>query len=456
MALTTSQKEIITSTIPLLETYGLEITKLFYTNVLNDFPTLRSLFSLSAQVTDSQAKALAGAIHAYASNINDLTPILPTIERINQKHVSLDIIKPQYPIVGTNLIKALIQVLGRDVFTNQVEEAWKAAYQQLEDLMLGRENTIKATQEAETGGWNGWRKMKLVRKVVESSEITSFYWVPVDGKVLPTFKPGQYISIRVDVPIDLPGGQQIRQYTLSDAPQSQDQQHASSNGINGTTIQTNGNGDAASIGQYYRNSIKREESSDKTSPPGLVSNVLHKSHDVGSIVEMSQPAGDFFLESTSTSSSTAPLILISAGVGQTPLMSILNSLIPTSVSGDTTDRPVSWIHTARNKSTHAFAEYIDSLTSAHSNISSVIFHSQPLPDETQGTDYDFLGRLDLNLLDSKRHLHLNDSSAEYFICGPGKFMTSVGEWLRENGVDDKRVKMEVFGVSNIEQTQVKT
>lgn len=137
-------------------------------------------------------------------------------------------------------------------------------------------------------------------------------------------------------------------------------------------------------------------------------------------------------------------------------MSILNSLIHTPTSGDATSRPISWIHTARNKSTHAFAKHMNSLTSAHPNISSVVFHSQPLPDETQGTDYDFPGRLDLNILDPKRHLRLNDSSAEYFICGPGRFMTSVGQWLRENGVDETRVKMEVFGVSNIEQAQVKT
>lgn len=446
MALTAEQKSIVTSTVPLLETHGLEVTKVFYHNVLNDFPTLRSLFSLSAQITDRQAEALAHAIYAYAANINDLTPILPVVERINQRHASLDISAPQYVVVGTGLMKALIQVLGRDVFTVQVEDAWLAAYQQLADLMIKREDTIMDVQEAEVGGWKGWRKMRLARKVVESSEITSFYWVPVDGGALPVFSPGQYISIRVDVPVDVPGGQQIRQYSLSDAPPAPSKAHQSS--TNGTAC-TNGN---TLPSEYYRNSIKRELGDH----PGLVSNVLHQTHEVGSTIEMSNPAGDFFLEPTATSS--APVVLISAGVGQTPLLSMLNSLTASSnstsasdIPNDTTsNRAISYIHAARDSSTHAFHAHLQSLCTSTPTLKYVTFHSQPLPHEVQGTDYDFTGRLDLNQVDAEETLHLSNPRAEYFVCGPGVFMGAVAGWLRHHGIDKDRVKMEVFGVGNVE------
>lgn len=421
MALTAEQKAIVTSCVPLLESHGVEVTKVFYDNLLSDVPSLQSVFSLSAQITDRQANALAGALHAYAANINDLSPILPVVERINQKHASLDISAPQYAIVGEYLLKALLQVLGRDVFTDQVEEAWGAAYWQLANLMIKREDTIMNNHESQLGGWKGWRQMRLSRKVVESSEITSFYWVPIDGGALPTFKPGQYISIRVDVP----GGQQIRQYSLSDAPQPTNEPQQ----------------------QYYRNSIKREEGN----YPGLVSNILHNNVEEGDVVEMTNPAGDFFLDTSSPSDS--PLILISAGVGLTPFLSFLNTLTSSSLSSSSessTTRPITYIHTARNTTTHAFPTHIKSLSITHPSITPVTFHTRPLPTELKGRDYDFLGRLDLDALDANNTLRLDDSSAEYYICGPGKFMMGVAAWLGAKGVDDKRVKMEVFGAGNVE------
>lgn len=416
MALTTEQKSIITACVPVLEAHGLGICKTFYHNLLGDIPALKDVFSLSGQLTDHQAQALAGALHAYASNINDLTPILPAVERINQKHVSLDISAPQYATVGEYLLKALRQVLGSDVFTDQVEAAWAAAYWQLANLMIRREDDIMNGQEAGFGGWKGWRQMRLARKVVESSEITSFYWTPVDGGALPTFKPGQYISIRIDVP----GGKQIRQYSLSDAPRQ---------------TQT---GNASSL-QYYRNSIKRELGQF----PGQVSNILHEHVEEGDIVEMTNPAGDFFLEQPSESQ--APLVLISAGVGQTPLLSMLNTI---TTSNTPTTRPISYIHTARNTSTHAFQPHITTLTKSTPSLHSLTFHSQPGSTETQGQHYDFTGRLNLDILDADKDLYLSNQDAEYFICGPGKFMMGVAAWLAGKGVSDQRVQLEVFGTGN--------
>lgn len=416
MALTADQKAVVTACVPLLAEHGLEVTKTMYSHMLTDYPSLRDLFTLSAQLTGHQPSALAGAVYAYAANINDLTPVLPAVERIAHKHVSVNISAPQYAIVGECLLKALREVLGADVFTDQVHDVWAAAYWQLANLMIKREDDIVNSNAAEEGGWKGWRQMRLVRKVKESSVITSFYWAPVDGGALPVFKPGQYISIRTPVP----GGLQIRQYSLSDAPLT-----TTSKAVDGLPA------------QYFRNSVKQELGAH----PGLISNILHNNMEEGSVVDMANPTGDFFLD---VSKAQGPLVLISAGVGLTPMLSMLSTLHNAPDS-----RPISYIHVTRSKETHAFAQHIKSLSESNANISSFTFHSRPGSDEIQGQDYDFSGRLDLGRLDAKTDLHLDNPETEYYICGPSGFMMGAAGWLQRNGVDDKRIKMELFAAGEI-------
>ena len=477
MPLTQSQRQIISSTAPLLAEQGLTVTRHFYDNLLLHNPSLRSTFSVTSQLPPSshQPAALAASLYAYANNIDDLTPILPVVEKINQKHASLNIKPEHYAVVGEGLLKSMGEILGPDVFTDEVREAWFVGYNQLAAIMSGREDAIHAEHEAKSGGWKGWRTMRIVKKVKESEDATSFYFLPVDGGDVPDFKPGQYVSVSIDVP-GL-GHKQIRQYSLSDAPPARKTSvklngyvngHADTNGYTNGHTGTNGhhetkdtsetNGTPADLRKPYRITVKRESglngqhvSAISACPvhPGYVSNLLHDTQNEGDIVEMSHPAGEFFLDQNLALEDTAPVVLISAGVGLTPLTSMLAHLLS---RPNAHDRPISWIHVARNAAVDPFAKDVAKVTQEHKLVRSRVFHTTPSADEREGVDYDVAGRPDLLAFDKTARqelLFLKDQGARYFMCGPNEFMSGCAKALTTMGVDAERVKMELFGVGSI-------
>ena len=306
------------------------------------------------------------------------------------------------------------QILG-DAFTLTIHDAWAQAYQQLANVMMKREDQLLG----ERPEWNDWRDFRISQKVQESSEITSFYLTPVDQKPLPSYLPGQYISVRTTVP-DL-DHLQARQYSLSDAP------HA----------------------DHYRISVKVEtgldlSESDPTTHPGCISNVLHNDKKIGDVIQVSHPAGEFFLDTREDDKSSAPVVLISAGVGLTPDLSILNTLI----SKDT-KRKISWVHATRNSQVHAFKQHILEATQGHENIQAHVFNKNPGNDDREGVDYQFKGRMSLNKLDTDHDLFIHDPTTEYYVCGPEKFMMEIGGTLSDWGVDRRRIKLEVFGAGEL-------
>jgi nitric oxide dioxygenase len=416
MPLTQEQAQIITSTVPVLAEYGAQITTAFYANMLREVPELNNVFNTSNQRNGHQQQALAGALYAYAANIDNLEVLKPALERISQKHVSLYIRPEQYDIVGKYLLEAMKEVLG-DALTPAILDAWAAAYGQIADIMIKREDDLLRQAE----GWTDWRDFRIDAKSDESEEVTSLYLKPVDGKPLPEFLPGQYISIQVEVP-DLHYNQ-ARQYSLSDKYSP----------------------------EYYRISVKRErglnvkQNPDAVAHPGYVSNVLHDQKKVGDIVQLSHPAGDFFLDVRKEGERRSPIVLLSAGVGLTPLTSILN----TSVAKD--GRQISWVHVSKNHRTHAFNEHVKNMVVRHPRINKRVFHSCPVNGEEQGVHYDHKGRLDLSKLEAEKDLKLNDKTATYYICGPEQFMIELEQALRDKGVDSHRINMELFGTGGVPQ-----
>ncbi|KAJ5433467.1 Flavohemoprotein [Penicillium daleae] len=413
--LTPGQLQLIKATVPVLVEHGQTITTVFYKNMLAAHPELNNIFNVPNQRNGHQTRALAGALFAYAANIDNLGALGPAVELICNKHASLYIQPEQYQIVGKHLIEAMGEVLG-DALTAEIKEAWGVAYWQLADIMIGREKQIYEQSK----GWNNWREFKITEKVQESEEITSFYLAPVDCKPLPPFQPGQYISVQVNVR-ELQC-LQPRQYSLSD-------QHSQ---------------------DYYRISVKKEKGLPATDSaaathPGYVSNLLHDQYNKGDIIKVSHPCGDFFLSATAVEPTT-PVVLLSAGVGLTPMTSILNTLTSKSAC---TERKLHFIHGARNSRARAFKDHLTELKKTHTNLQATFFTSNPSEAEKEGVNFDHVGRVDLSKLDASNDLLVDIPTTEYYICGPDKFMTDMQATLKENGVSADRIKMELFGTGGI-------
>lgn len=152
---------------------------------------------------------------AYAAHIDDLTPILPVVEKICHKHVSLHIVPEQYKIVGYYLLRACADVIkeiaGADIFKGELYDAWYAGYWHLARICINREAELY-----KQAGWIGWKEFVVAKRQEESGEITSFYFKPKDGNALSPYHPGQYISIQLYVPEI--GHYQSRQYVFGTFP----------------------------------------------------------------------------------------------------------------------------------------------------------------------------------------------------------------------------------------------
>lgn len=264
------------------------------------------------------------------------------------------------------------------------------------------------------GPWTSWRDFRISKKIPESSQITSFYLSPVDGKPLPSYLPGQYISVSTSVPSL--HHDQNRQYSLSAAPSP----------------------------GHYRISVKRESSvrEGDITHPAYISNILHADKKEGDILQVSHPFGEFYADPKEQTNGA--LVLISAGVGITPMISILDTFVQ-----EKQERRISFLHATRSSDVQAFGSHIRDNTSTHPHITSVIFNKHPTADAKQDTDYNFACRMDLEKVDKNKDLCLEDEEAVYYICGPGGFMRDMGDKLKSFGVDEQRIKLEIFGTGNL-------
>ncbi|GLU30689.1 NO-inducible flavohemoprotein [Trinickia caryophylli] len=393
--LTPDQITRVKATAPVFAEHGAVITKHFYRRMFANRPELRNLFNQTHQTSGSQADVLAHAVYAYAANIDNLGALGAAVGRIANKHASLNIRPEHYPIVGENLLASVVEVLG-DAVDEATLEAWRAAYAQLAQIMIGAEAKLY-----EQAPWSGYRPFVVSRKQVESDEITSFYLTPADGAQACGFRPGQFVTVKRYVG-EL-GVDQPRQYSLSDAPN----------------------------GKWLRISVKREAAKE-TLPAGRLSTLLHDGVEEGAIVEVTAPMGEFCLDLDKTT----PVVLVSGGVGITPMMSMLSTLI-----AQGSQRRVSFVHACRNGRVHAFKDWLAKTVAAHANVSRAVFYEEVGEGDREGVDYDFTGRIDFARIAGQAVL----PDADYYLCGPIPFMQQQREALIGLGVDAARIHTEVFG-----------
>ncbi|WP_050181733.1 NO-inducible flavohemoprotein [Domibacillus robiginosus] len=390
-----SQKtiDIVKSTAPILETHGVEITTYFYRTMFEAHPELLNIFNHANQSKGRQQTALANTVYAAAKYIDQLEVLLPAVKQIAHKHRSLAIKAEHYPIVGEYLLKAIKGVLG-EAATDDIINAWAEAYGVIAQVFIDVEKEMYAQAEQQQNGWKDFKGFIIERKVKESSLITSFYLKAKDGEPVPAYLPGQYITIRTSIP-----GEEFlvnRQYSLSQAPGS----------------------------DSFRISVKREADHN---PEGKVSVYLHDQLQEGDTLEVSAPAGDFYLEQ-----GTQPVALIAGGVGVTPMMAMLGSIVQ-----NEPERKTVFIQAARNKEARAFEKEAAEKISQLPNGKMYVAYEET---KSESDLCDVTGYINKSFLKD-----VIDSNSICYVCGPVPFMQAIVKYLTELGFNEQNVKYEFFG-----------
>lgn len=265
--------EIIHSTVPILQDKGVEITSKFYKRMFENHPELRNMFNQPNHKQGLQSTALATAVLAAAQHIEDLTPIVPVVIPIAHKHCGLEVKPEHYPIVGENLLAAIMEVTGLEE-DDPIIETWGKAYGEIADAFIGIEKDIYANL-----AWEGFKPFEVLA-VREETDIIKSFTVKSDEVKNIDYSPGQYITVDVQVP-DLPYRAK-RHYSIVDVQDDK-----------------------------LTFAVRKEELNGNR---GEVSTYLHEQINEGSTINLSAPVGVFGLENTDK-----PQLFIGSGIGVTPL-----------------------------------------------------------------------------------------------------------------------------------------
>ena len=283
----------------------------------------------------------------------------------------------------------------------------------IENLRAQLQETRLRCREAEQAqsGWNGLRKFSVAKKVPQCDDVNAFYLKPHDGRPLPAFKPGQYLTFQ----LDLPGRDKplVRCYSLSDSPHQKD---------------------------YYRVTIKKEKAPpDKPElPTGAGSSYFSDVVKEGDILNVKAPTGHFCLDMAKTN----PIVLLAGGVGITPMLSMASAI---AASG--TKREAYFFFGVRNVREHIHKAELEKLAAENDNIHLHIAYSKPGEKDVKGKDFHHEGRVGIELLKEV----LPSNNFEYYLCGSGAFMKSLTDGLEAWGVPDKDVFFEAFGPATVKK-----
>lgn len=403
-----SQKtiEIIKAITPLVAANAETLTRRFYVLLFENNPEVAEYFNPANQATGVQQRALADAICAYFSNIDNLDALTPAVLLIAHKHCSLGIKAEHYPVVGKNLLAAVQDVMG-DAATPEIIEAIAEAYGELAQIFITVESSIYHEQQEKEGGWNGFRTFVVDRRVEETKDIVSFYFKALDGGKLPDYLPGQYLTLRIE---DLYKKFAPRNYSLSDAPN----------------------------GEYFRISVKRERACENQLPDGVISNHIHEHLKVGDKIELGPPCGEFVIDEGIIQQN--PIVLIAGGIGITPLLAMAKF-----ATAKDSSQPVHLLHVVRNESMHPFRSEIASLVNER-QLKFKSYYSEQSPCENDPDRWKATGEWISSAVTEAKNSSFDDiKDAMYYVCGPKGFMKSAISQLLAMSIPQDRIRFEFFG-----------
>ncbi|MFS2241840.1 globin domain-containing protein [Microbacterium sp. OR16] len=393
MKLSPESEAIVAATAGVVAEHAEQITKVFYPAMFAAHPELLRVFNRANQAIGEQPKALAASVVAFAVQLIDpaAPDFTPVMRRIAHKHVSLGIRAGEYTIVGRHLLDAVGTVLGEAV-TAEVRAAWDEVYWLFATALIAEEARLYALSG--TDPENPWRAYRVVERFEESEDIFSLLLAPLVG-LIPAHSTGQYVAIAVDLP---DGSRQPRQYTISSGPR----------------------------GDSIRVTIKRVRGVGGA-PDGQVSTWLWQHAQPGTVLDVSQPAGDVVLDDEEH-----PLVLVSAGIGITPVAAIMEDL-----SRRQPERTVRLFHADRAHDTHALYSSLRRQVLAMTDARAQNWYEQDAvgaPTLHPARE----GFMDLSEVDLPER-------ASVFMCGPLPFMQAMRRTLIGRGVPADRIHYEVFG-----------
>jgi len=381
--------DTITATTPVVGPKALTITKTFYAKVIGKHPGLLQWFNAAHNVpkSDHQPKALAGSVVAYATNINDLSPLLVEggpVAAICHRHCALGIFPGQYSVVHDNLMEAVGEVLG-DVVTPEIGAAWSESVLFLAKAMIDTEETLYKMAENRSGGWSGFAEFEVSDIADIATDVKKISFKPPAGSPLEgskfEFTNGQYLSLQIDMDGDNLSAP--RHYTVTSPPMAD---HLS-----------------CTIKKVYN---------------GKLSTYVHTELKVGDKVTLSAPFGVY----VEPKEDKTPTVLMSAGIGVTPMINLYKS--------DKTDVKLI-VHVDKTPEAHPYKDLFDEFDYDNKNCSTLFKYSKIDGKRTSAEDL------------VAETIAKAGTDNEFFICGPEKWMDDVQKELQSKGA--KKVICEVFG-----------
>ncbi|GAA4753111.1 FAD-binding oxidoreductase [Modestobacter marinus] len=394
MVLSDRSRPVIEATLPVVGENIEEIARRFYAHLFDAHPELLDgTFNRGNQAEGTQQVALAGSVAVFASALVQDPEQVPEhlLARIAHKHASLGITPAQYDVVHDNLFWAIVDVLG-DAVTPEVAAAWDEVYWLMAYALINMERGLYSSRGVRPE--TVWRDWEVAEKTAETADVVTFRVRRIDDRLVKTSLPGQYVSVKVQMP---DGVHQPRQYSLT----------------------------RADDGEHRQFSVKRVRGGEK--PDGEVSNLLCDQTQVGDVLTLSLPFGDVVLDD-----SGRPVVFASAGIGITPMAGMISHL---TAAGSRL--PITLLHADLDEGSFALREQVSADVRQLPHASMHVWYERGT-DSSLPADGVHAGTMDLDAVDLPE-------GAAYYLCGPLPFMRAARNALIDRGVPARDIQYEVFG-----------